>query len=141
LGGGRAAEEITFGGEISTGASNDLERASELARQMVTRFGMSRQLGNLTYGRSFTGRFLQPALAGEERNYSDKTAELIDEEVHRLIEQAYETSKATLLKRQPQLERIARELIRKETLDRATLDELIHSADMALPMTGAQEEV
>src|SRR5262249_26278855 len=68
--GGRAAEEIIFQGEISTGASDDLERASELARQMVTRFGMSERLGKLAFGKLGAGRFLQPLL-GEDRNYSD----------------------------------------------------------------------
>jgi len=101
--GGRAAEEITFHGEISTGASNDLERASELARQMVTRFGMSEKLGNLTYGKPLAGRFLQSALVGEERNYSDKTAELIDEEVHRIIDESFDASKSILVKRHVQL--------------------------------------
>jgi cell division protease FtsH len=125
--GGRAAEEITFHGEISTGASNDLERASELARQMVTRFGMSELLGNLTFGRPLAGRFLQPALIGEERNYSDRTAEAIDEEVRRLVNESYEKSKGIVLDRHDPLERIARELIQKETLDRAALDELIQS--------------
>jgi cell division protease FtsH len=125
--GGRAAEEITFHGEISTGASNDLERASELARQMVTRFGMSDKLGNLTYGRPLAGRFLQSPVLAEERNYSDRTAELIDEEVHRMIDESYELSKSIVLTRREQLERIGRELIQKETLDRAALDELIRT--------------
>jgi cell division protease FtsH len=125
--GGRVAEEITFHGEISTGASNDLERASELARQMVTRFGMSDKLGNLTYGRPLAGRFLQSPVLAEERNYSDKTAELIDEEVHRLVDESYEVSKSIVLTRREQLKRIGRELIQKETLDRAALDELIRT--------------
>jgi cell division protease FtsH len=125
--GGRAAEEITFHGEISTGAANDLERASELARQMVTRFGMSERLGNLTYGRPLAGRFLQSTLTADERNYSDRTAELIDEEVHRLVDESYESSRTIVLQRHSQLERIARELIQKETLDRAALDELIRT--------------
>jgi cell division protease FtsH len=129
--GGRAAEEITFHGEISTGASNDLERASELARQMVMRFGMSERLGNLTFGKPLAGRFLQSALIGEERNYSDRTAEIIDEEVHRLVDESYERSKAIVLNRHVQLECIAHELIDKETLDRAALDELIRTADVA----------
>jgi cell division protease FtsH len=122
---GRAAEEITFQGEISTGASNDLERASELARQMVTRFGMSEKMGNLTYGRSMTGRFLQSPFAGEERNYSDRTAEAIDDEVHKLIDVCYNRSQEILLKRHAQLGCIAKELINKETLDRAALEALI----------------
>ena len=123
--GGRAAEEIAFHGEISTGASDDLERASELARQMVTRFGMSERLGSLTYGKPSAGRFMQPAFTFEERNYSDKTAVVIDEEVHRLIDESYETSRNILMRRGVQLERIARELIQKETLDRPALDEVI----------------
>jgi cell division protease FtsH len=128
--GGRAAEEITFHGEISTGASNDLERASELARQMVTRFGMSERLGNLTFGKPLAGRFLQSTIIGEERNYSDRTAEIIDEEVHRLVDESYEGSKAIVLNRHGQLERIAHELIQRETLDRAALDELIQTSDV-----------
>jgi cell division protease FtsH len=131
--GGRAAEEITFRGEISTGAFNDLERASELARQMVTRFGMSDRLGNLTYGKPLAGRFLQSQFTAEERNYSEKTAELIDEEVHRVIEESYEISRNTLLNRHIQLERIARELIQKETLDRGSLDELLTREDACSP--------
>jgi cell division protease FtsH len=126
--GGRAAEEITFHGEISTGAANDLERASELARQMVTRFGMSERLGNLTYGKPMGGRFLQSPFAAEERNYSDRTAELIDDEVQRLISEAYELSRSILTRRHAQLERIARELIQKETLDRAELDRLLRES-------------
>jgi cell division protease FtsH len=127
--GGRAAEELTFHGDISTGASDDLERASELARQMVTRFGMSERLGNLTYGRPLAGRFLESRFAAEERNYSDRTAEVIDEEVHRLIDESYDSGRSILMSRHSQLERIARELIQKETLDRAALDELMHVAN------------
>ena len=126
--GGRAAEEITFHGEISTGASNDLERASELARQMVTRFGMSERLGNLTYGKPMSGRFLQSPFTAEERNYSDRTAELIDDEVQRLISEAYELSRSILTSRHAQLERIAQALIQKETLDRVELDQLLHES-------------
>jgi cell division protease FtsH len=125
--GGRAAEELTFHGEISTGASDDLERASELARQMVTRFGMSERLGHLSYGKPLAGRFLQSPLVGEDRNYSERTAEIIDDEVHRLIDESYETSRSILMNRHAELERIARELIQKETLDRPALDDLLGS--------------
>ena len=139
--GGRAAEEITFHGEISTGAANDLERASELARQMVTRFGMSERLGSLTYGKPGGGRFLQPAFAVEERNYSDRTAELIDDEVHRLITEAHDLSRNILTSRHDQLERIAQELIQKETLDRAELDQLLNEVSQkeATPCTPARK--
>jgi cell division protease FtsH len=125
--GGRAAEEITFDGEISTDASNDLERASELARQMVTRFGMSDKMGHITYGKPLAGRFLQSPFASEERNYSDKTAEEIDGEVYKLIDESFERSRNILSTRHADLERIAAELIQKETLDRAPLDELLRS--------------
>jgi cell division protease FtsH len=127
--GGRAAEEITFHGEISTGASNDLERASELARQMVTRFGMSERMGHLTYGKPLTGRYLQSPFPAEERNYSETTAEAIDEEVHKLIDKCYSRSRDILLRRHSQLAGIARELTRKETLDRHALDELLHQTE------------
>jgi len=137
--GGRAAEEITFAGEISTGASDDLERASELARQMVTRFGMSGRMGNLTYGRPLAGRFLQSPFAGEERNYSDRTAEAIDEEVHALVDECYERSRKILLSQRPQLESIAAELINRETLDRDALQRLITSSSSNSPeVSGAR---
>jgi cell division protease FtsH len=123
--GGRAAEQITFHDEISTGASNDLERASELARQMVTRFGMSERMGHLTYGKPLASRFLQSPFAAEDRNYSDKTAEAIDAEVHRLIDECYGRSRDILMSRNAQLTAIARELIKCETLDRAALDKLL----------------
>jgi cell division protease FtsH len=129
--GGRAAEEIIFKGEISTGAADDLERASELARQMVTRFGMSERLGKLTYGKSAASRFLQAPMLGEERNYSDRTAEVIDEETHRIIEEAYEISRSILESRRDGLERIARALIQKETLDRPALDDLLKGGQAA----------
>jgi cell division protease FtsH len=134
--GGRAAEQITFEGEISTGASNDLERASELARQMVTRFGMSDKMGHLTYGKPLNGRFLQSPFTAEERNYSERTAETIDEEVHKVIGECYARSREILVSRRSQLESIAKELILKETLDRAALDELFRSTKEALIPAG-----
>jgi cell division protease FtsH len=131
--GGRAAEEVVYEGVISTGAANDLEKVSELARQMVTRFGMSPRLGSLAYGRSLASRFLDVPL-GEDRNYSDRTAEQIDEEVRRIVDNAYERVRRILEERRQDLERVVRELIRKETLSREELDklasttaELVHS--------------
>jgi cell division protease FtsH len=95
---------------------------------MVTRFGMSERLGNLTYGKPTSGRFLQSPFTAEERNYSDRTAELIDDEVQRLISEAYDLSRGILTGRHAQLERIAEELILKETLDRAELDRLVNES-------------
>jgi cell division protease FtsH len=123
--GGRAAEEITYAGVVSTGAANDLERASELVRQIITRFGMSEQLGQLTYGRPHTSHFLQSSLRAEERNYSEHTAEVIDLEARRIIDDLYRRVKMILTMRREELERIAKELIRKETLDRSELDGLL----------------
>jgi cell division protease FtsH len=123
--GGRAAEELVYHGEISTGAADDLERASELARQMVTRFGMSERLGPLTYGRPLTSRFLPPAFAAEERNYSEHTAELIDEEARQIVDETYQRVKTILTHRRAELERIAQELMRKETLNRDELEQLL----------------
>jgi cell division protease FtsH len=122
--GGRAAEEIIYNGIVSTGASNDLERASELVRQMVTRFGMSERLGQVTYGNRMDGQFLQSPF-GEERNYSERTAEKIDEEIRRIMDLIYSNVKEILTKRRSELERIARELIRKETLDSSELERLL----------------
>ncbi len=123
--GGRAAEELIYNGVISTGAANDLERASELARQMVTRFGMSEQLGHLTYGHPVSSRFLPATLGAEERNYSEHTAELIDAEVRQIVDDAYQRVKEILTGRRTELERIAQELIRRETLDRDELNRLL----------------
>jgi cell division protease FtsH len=122
--GGRVAEEIKYQGEVSTGAADDLERASELARQMATRFGMSPVLGNLTYGRPLAGKYL-PGWSSEDRNYSDRTAELIDEEVRRLTDECHERARTILTQRHNDLERIAHELIQRETIDRTQLEQLL----------------
>ena len=123
--GGYAAEEITYDGVISTGAANDLERSSELTRQMVTRFGMSERLGRLTYGRPLTERFLSSRFSAEERNYSERTAEQIDEDARRIVDESYERVKTILSNRRAELERIAGALITKETLTPEEIDQLL----------------
>lgn len=126
--GGRAAEELIFG-DVSTGAHNDLEQATEIARQMVMRFGMSERLGPLTYGRPWTGQFLQAALPfGEERNFSEQTARVIDEEVQRVVAEAYERARTILREKQAALHHVARELIKRETLDREELEQLVRES-------------
>ena len=90
---------------------------------------MSEKMGHLTYGKPLTGRFLQSPFTAEERNYSDKTAEVIDEEVHSLIDECYGRSREILLSRHTPLENIAIELINKETLDRAALDDLLRASE------------
>jgi len=114
--GGRMAEKLTFK-EITTGAANDLQRASKLARQMVTRFGMSEKVGPITFGTDedmvFLGREIH-----EQRNYSDKMAAVIDEEVSVLIEDAGKRAEKVLKEHAKELRAIAEELMRKETLSR-----------------------
>ncbi len=123
--GGRAAEESVYNGVISTGAGDDLQRASELIRQMVMRFGMSDRLGHLTYGAPHNAQFLRFPFTSEERNYSEKTSEAIDEEVRRISDRLYLRAKTVLTSRRAELERIARELIQKETLDRRQIELLL----------------
>jgi len=123
--GGRTAEEIHYGGVVSTGAADDLERASALVRQMVTRFGMSDALGPLTYGRPMAAQFLKSPFDMEERNYSERTAERIDDESRRIVDEIRTRVTEILSKRREPMERISRELIRKETLDRVELDKLL----------------
>ena len=123
--GGRGAEDLIYQGVVSTGASDDLQRASELARQMVTQFGMSEQLGNLTYGAPAAPRFLGGPFFDSARNYSERTAQQIDDEVRRLIDTAYDRVKKILGSRRADLERLVAELVRKETLDRNELQQLL----------------
>jgi cell division protease FtsH len=123
--GGRAAEDIVYNGVISTGASDDLERASEMARQMVTRFGMSAQMGNLTYGIPHESRFLKTPFGSEEKNYSEHTAEQIDGEVRQIIDRAYQRVKSILSTRRADLTLVATTLLKKETLEREELEQLL----------------
>lgn len=113
--GGRAAEETIFG-EISSGASNDIEKATELARQMVTRYGMSGKLGPIAFGKSDEMVFLGRDL-GEQRNYSNEIAYEIDQEVHRFIEEGYQRAKHILSEHKDKLIEIADLLIVKETIE------------------------
>jgi cell division protease FtsH len=113
--GGRAAEEIVFG-DITTGASNDLERVTKMARAMVTRYGMSDKLGPMVYGQKEELVFLGREI-GEQRDYSDAVAEEIDEEVRRIVKEAYDTAQRVLMENRDKLDTIANRLIEVETLD------------------------
>ncbi len=112
--GGRAAEEF-FIGEVSTGAANDLERATDIARKMVRAFGMSDKLGPITFGKQQELIFLGKEL-GEERNYSEKTADLIDAEVKHFVEYAYNKAKKVIEINRSLVEEIVSVLKVKETL-------------------------
>jgi cell division protease FtsH len=113
--GGRAAEELAFG-DVSTGAQNDLEQASELARRMTCSFGMSERLGAQTFGASGPS-YLGGGELGRGRGYSDETARLIDREVRALLEAEHARARAILTERRRTLEGVATELFARETLD------------------------
>jgi cell division protease FtsH len=120
--GGRVAEEITFG-ETTTGAQNDLEQATKLARKMVTEYGMSEKLGPRTFGQRQELVFLGREIS-EQRDYSDKIAQEIDEEVHNIIQRAYNTAKKLLTTNKEKLNQLAQELMTRETLDEPDLNKI-----------------
>ncbi len=113
--GGRAAEELIFG-ETTTGASNDLEQATNIARTMVTRFGMSKKLGPRTFGKRDELVFLGREIS-EQRDYSDSVAEQIDDEVHSLVDSAYRTAERILEEYRINLDRISSYLMENETIE------------------------
>jgi cell division protease FtsH len=113
--GGRAAEEIVFN-DITSGASNDLERVTKLARTMVTRLGMSEELGPMVYGKKEELIFLGREIS-EQRDYSEQIAQQIDSAIQKLIQEAYTEAKAILSKYRSELDEIASRLLEKETLD------------------------
>jgi cell division protease FtsH len=121
--GGRVAEEITFG-EVTTGAQNDLEEATKLARKMVTEYGMSDKLGPRTFGQRQELVFLGREIS-EQRDYSDKVAQEIDEEVHGIIQRAYNTAKQVLTANKERLKQLSQELIAHETLDEPELNRIL----------------
>jgi len=114
--GGRAAEELVFD-DITSGAANDLERVTRMARAMVTRLGMSEELGPLVYGQKEELIFLGREIA-EQRDYSEAVAQKIDEEVRKLVNQAYERAKAILIQYRDKLDAVAQRLLEVETISR-----------------------
>jgi cell division protease FtsH len=133
--GGRAAEDLVYNGVTSTGASDDLSRASEMARQMVTRYGMSKRLGSLTYGIPHESRFLRTPFGNEEKNYSETTSEQIDADVRELSDRLYARVKTILTEHRGDLDLIASVLMEKETLEREELEKLIADAHQPQPVT------
>lgn len=121
--GGRAAEEIVFN-QLTTGASDDLQKATRRARAMVTQFGMSTLLGPRAYGSNNGSIFLGREI-GEQRDYSEQYAEEIDNEVKRILEANYTRAKNILNENRDKLEMIAAVLIEQETLDRQNFEELM----------------
>ncbi len=122
--GGRVAEEIVFA-DTSTGAQNDLQRATDIAHHMVTHYGMSEQLGLATYEEPRASPFLSLPGMSERREYSERTAQAIDDEVRKLLAEAHERVKQTLSDRRSMLDALAKLLLEKEVVDRAALDGLL----------------
>ena len=130
--GGRIAEEIIFGEEeVTTGASNDLQQVARVARQMITRFGMSDILGPVALGRQNGGVFLGRDIASD-RDFSDATAATIDEEVKQLVDQAYQRAKEVLESNRPVLDQLAEMLIEKETVDSDELQEILQNNEVKM---------
>ncbi len=123
--GGRVAEEIVYGeDEVTTGASNDLKQVAQVARSMVTRFGMSDTLGPVALGRSQGGMFLGRDIAAE-RDFSEDTASKIDDEVSYLVDSAYKRATKALMENRSILDELAKILIEKETVDSEELQKLL----------------
>ncbi|WP_416418222.1 ATP-dependent zinc metalloprotease FtsH [Paenarthrobacter aromaticivorans] len=122
--GGRVAEEIVFH-DPSTGASNDIEKATSTARKMVTQYGMSERVGAVKLGQGGGEPFLGRD-AAQERNFSDQIAYVVDEEVRRLIDQAHDEAYAILTENRDVLDRLALELLERETLNQAEIAEIFH---------------
>ncbi len=130
--GGRIAEEIIFGEEeVTTGASNDLQQVARVARQMVTRYGMSDRLGPVALGRQNGNMFLGREIASD-RDFSNATAAAIDEEVHQFVDQAYKRAKEVLLNNKYILDKLAAILIEKETVDAEELQELLEIIEVKM---------
>jgi cell division protease FtsH len=123
--GGRAAEEIVLG-DVSTGAENDLEAATTLARRMICQFGMGKSAGLMHCAREAAARLLPGELATTQRDCSEATAHAIDEEVRALLDEAYAAAKAILLHHREQLDQLVAALLERETLDEAALGTLLN---------------
>jgi len=122
--GGRVAEELEFGkGGITTGAQNDIERATNTARKMVCEWGMGEKLGPLQYGQKEEPIFIGKEIA-RHKDYSEKTSEMIDEEIREIVEKAYKKAWDILVKHRGNLRKLAQHLLEKEALDRKAIEQI-----------------
>ncbi len=128
--GGRVAEQLVLG-DISTGASNDIERSSNIVRQMITKYGMNDRLGPITYGSENSEVFLGKEV-GHARNYSEKVAAEIDEEIRKIIDNAYKRCEEILNANMDSLHTIANFLLKHETMDGSTFERLMKGDDVAV---------
>lgn len=137
--GGRVAEALVLE-EISTGAQNDLERATELTRKMICEFGMSEVLGPITFGRRQDTQVFLGRDISRDRNYSEEVAYSIDKEVRRMIEDAYEKTEAMLQENIDKLHLIAAALIEKETLEAFELEQLMKEGKISAPQVADESD-
>jgi cell division protease FtsH len=128
--GGRVAEEITFG-QFTTGAGNDIKQASNLARRMVTEFGMSDTVGPIHYGADEESVFLGKDFSSRSRSYSETVANMIDDEVRRFVIEGHETAKRLLTEHRELLDKVAQALLERETLDAEDVDALMSGRDLS----------
>ncbi|QBM19172.1 ATP-dependent zinc metalloprotease FtsH [Marinobacter sp. JH2] len=132
--GGRIAEELTLGVDgVTTGASNDIERATSLARNMVTRWGLSDKLGPLQYDTDSEEPFLGRSAGQSHTVYSPETAQRIDEEVRNIVDTCYETAKQILVENREKLDMMAHALMKYETIDRFQIDDIMEGRDPRPP--------
>jgi cell division protease FtsH len=140
--GGRVAEEIIYD-EITTGAQDDLEKSTKMARRMVTEFGMSDRLGPMTFGKRHDHVFLGREF-GHERDYGENVATIIDEEVTKLVSDNYSRVKDLLQKHRPHMDAIVKVLLEKETLDKAQVDAIIEEVNRVsgnvIPTSGINDD-
>ncbi|HVR88634.1 MAG TPA: ATP-dependent zinc metalloprotease FtsH [Candidatus Limnocylindria bacterium] len=134
--GGWTAEQLHLGGDVTTGASNDIEKATEMARHMVTKYGMSEKLGPLQYGKTdeliFLGRQIQ-----EEKNYSEETSKLIDSEVHEIVDRARRRAYELLTMHRGLLDAVVLKLIEQETLSSDEFNKIVDDGLGQLPVAAA----
>ena len=130
--GGRTAEEVALG-EISTGAQNDLQRASDIARAMVVEFGMSESFGAISFDSHARSRFLDAGLGLDRSSYSEETAREIDTEVRRIVRTAHERARTLLTEHRETLDRVARRLLEKEVIEGEELRQIVSAQGPAAP--------
>jgi cell division protease FtsH len=128
--GGRVAEELIFGPEkVTTGAGSDIEQATAIARRMVTQFVMSDRVGMMAVGDREQEIFLGREF-GQRREISERTAEMVDDEIKRLLDEAHARARAILTENRPLLDRIADTLLERETIDREDMEKLVNGTPL-----------
>ena len=135
--GGRVSEEIVFG-DISTGAQNDLQRATDIARRMIMEYGMSEKLGPITYVNEPRSAHLDLGLGSRERDYSEKTAQKIDDEITGIIEETHQQVRNILTRQRNMLEKLAKILLEKESLDGEELKKFLDEVTARIAEDGSK---